>query len=283
MIPVRPRIIPRERFASSSKQASISNLQKLPTELIFQVLSYLDLKSLTDLRTVDFWSKDLIDAFPVYEDLLKYAPEAVQALVDTRLITYFAVSTLNGSLRSDSCVGCDDFGPFLFLPLGKRSCFDCLQHNLLLRVITVPTARKCFDLSKREIDALPKLFNLPGNYGPEHRTVMSRKKLVSVWEAQDRAIELHGGRDEMETAVLNKFMKERTTFLAKLSEWDGLPESARLAGRRPSRPRTPKDILEAPNDPFRFLTQFNDMTVSRWPKMATSAAVLRLLLTNNCL
>lgn len=250
MVPCRPRIIPRQRFASSANRPpTVNSLQKLPTELIFEVLSYLDLKSLTDLRAVDFWAKDLVDVFPAYEHLLRYAPEAVQALSDTRLIASFTASTLHEALRSDTCIGCDDFGPFILLPLGKRCCFNCLQDNLLLRVITVPAARKCFDLSKKTVDALPKLLNLPGNYGPEERQIKSRKNLVSVWEARERAIEQHGGRDEMEAAVLSNTVKEQTTFELKMARW----EESRSLCRRPSRPKSPREIVEAPNDPFQFL------------------------------
>lgn len=251
MIRRQPRIVPHQPFTSSSNRPSTGSLQKLPTELILQVLSCLDLKSLTYMRKVDFWTKDLVDALPAYGQLLKCAAKAVQALADTRLIASFAVSTLHDALRSVTCVGCGDFGPFLFLPLGKRCCFNCLQGNLLLRVITPSDARKCFDLSKKAIDALPKLYSLPGEYGSGNPRVKSRKYLVSVLGAQNLSIELHGGRDQMETAILNKSVKAQTAFALKIAERESQSKTSAV-GKRPPRPKSPKAILEAPEDPYQF-------------------------------
>ncbi|KAK2764583.1 hypothetical protein FQN54_009278 [Arachnomyces sp. PD_36] len=252
MIYREPRILPRQYFTTLPSRSFTNSLRKLPPELLFLIYSYLDLESITKLRTVDRWMKVMIDAFPAYQNLLQHAPMAVQALADTHLLASFSISALYDALRSEACVGCSDFGPFLLLPLGKRCCFNCLQHNLLLRVITVPAAQKCFGLNKSAVDSLPKLHSLPGTYGPESRLVKGRKQLVSVWEAQERGIELHGGRDEMETTVLTNSLKELAAFTRKTEKWSSRSANS-LASRRPVRPKTPKEILEAPNDPFRLL------------------------------
>lgn len=123
---------------------SMGLLDKLPFEILQQVLQLLDFRSLTSIRSLNFASRSVVDALSAFSYMTKYAASALRALSQTRLITRFAVSLLFLLFRTDRCIGCQRFGSFLFLLNCARCCYDCLERDLSLRAIDLLTAREKF-------------------------------------------------------------------------------------------------------------------------------------------
>lgn len=171
-------------------------LDRLPVELIHTVLNRLDLQSLSRLSCVSLQSKAVVEAFPPYRELMHHVPETLRALGKTRLACLHTADVLYSSLKSEQCVSCKQFGPYLFLPTCERCCYGCLQWNPSLRVIPVSFAQSCFKLTQCQLKQLGIMRSVPGRYQLQTRR-KRRLHLVSVKMAKKLALSTHGSIDQI--------------------------------------------------------------------------------------
>ncbi|KAI1429087.1 hypothetical protein F5Y12DRAFT_591485 [Xylaria sp. FL1777] len=183
-----PRKLNREPTHSS-----LGLLGILPTELLFNVLEFLDFPSLFRLMRVSLSWKIVVEALPAYAALRKHVPWELNTLGYTGVIKYYTVSALYGVLLSQKCVSCFEFGGFLFLPTCERICFACLLHNQAYWMFTIEMAQECFLLTDKHAHTLPTLRVIPGAYfvGEQH-TQRWPISLVSVKQAKQLANKVHG-------------------------------------------------------------------------------------------
>ncbi|KAK2739864.1 hypothetical protein FQN57_006440 [Myotisia sp. PD_48] len=168
-------------------------LNALPIELMHYICNMLDFQSLSRLLRTSLRVRSMVESLPAYRDLMEHAPDTLTALGETQLISLHSADLLYKTLRSQHCVSCLEFGPFLFLPRCERCCHDCLRANPALWVMPIAFAKECFRFSPKEMKKLPIMRSIPGVYEVGHEISRNRQlKLVSVRAAKEMALRFHG-------------------------------------------------------------------------------------------
>ena len=181
------------------QSASIGYLDYLPLELIHAVLNSLDFRSLSNLACTSHGGTAAVRSLPAYRNLTKHASAALIALNRMKLITYHSVATIYAALRSENCVRCDEYGPFLFLPTCERCCYRCVQFNHSLSVVSRNMAGMCFGLTPSQLRRIPAMLSLPElksgsmKYSKRQRPVT----LVSLKQARELGLAIHGSQEAM--------------------------------------------------------------------------------------
>ena len=208
------------RLQRIPESSSIGLLDALPTELLHSVFNMLDFQSLSRLSRVSHRGKAAVDSLPAHRDLMEHAPKTLIALSRTKILTFHSASTLHEVLRSKSCECCGDFGPFLFLPTCKRTCYECLHRCRSSRVISLQIARTCFGLSAKHFKQMPVMFSLPGTYSVGHEvTHRRRRKVVSLKQAKELGIAVHGSDESMKTFVALQNAGKLSFSSAVAAQW----------------------------------------------------------------
>ena len=158
----------------------------------------LDFRSLSRLSRVSLQGNEVVTSLPAYRNLIEHALHALAALGHTRLISLHSANALYGTLLSEQCISCGEYGAFLFLPTCERCCYECLCSNQSLWVIPTTLARKCFDLTLSQLKQLPIMQSIPGVYFVGHKISRQRQlKLTSVKAAKELGIMIHGSTKNM--------------------------------------------------------------------------------------
>ncbi len=223
-------------------------MMKLPLELLHIIFSSLEFESLGKLRLVNYAIKQTIEGMPAFRCMVEHASTALRALREGRLISEFSAAQLYNVLRTNRCVGCRDYGPYLLLPTIERCCFNCLTDNLSMRVISTSVAASCFALSGKSICSIPRMYSISGEYDYQWRS--RRQWLLSTKMVREFAVKLHGGEIEMYKKVDANSSKVWTAYIKKWQAW--------LLARRfnvpsPERPLLPNKRLNSADDPFRYM------------------------------
>lgn len=192
------KLPPLKPIPPRSPMQPLGRLDTIPPEILLYVLEYLDFQSLYRFSLVCLRGKLAVESMRSYRHMRIYAGNALVALGKTRLLRYHSAALLYQTLRSSQCVSCFDFGGFLFLPTCERVCFECLYMNQGLHMTTLNTAKKCFDLTDRQLKSIPTLFSIPGTYNVRYN--ISRKRvfrLVCVKQAKQLALQVHGSPESL--------------------------------------------------------------------------------------
>ncbi|EGD89678.1 hypothetical protein H112_03310 [Trichophyton rubrum D6] len=108
---------------------SIGTLDRLPVELLHEILYMLDLKSLSDLRHVSRGGNVAVNALPLYHAIVTHVPYTLDVIRRTGLQSEYTVQRLYKILRTRDCPECGEFGGYIFLLTGERCCSACLNMN----------------------------------------------------------------------------------------------------------------------------------------------------------
>ncbi|RPA75461.1 hypothetical protein BJ508DRAFT_418128, partial [Ascobolus immersus RN42] len=77
--------------------------QKLPPELVTQILLELDILSLTNLRSVNTYTRSLISVLREYRDVYTYARDALRAMIITGAGAFHTIRKLHSTLVDGNC------------------------------------------------------------------------------------------------------------------------------------------------------------------------------------
>ena len=181
------------RIHPKTRMEPLGLLDTLPPEILLCILEYLDFKSLLRLTQVCLRGKQTVESMPAYREMRLYAGDSLIALGKTRLLQQHSAALLRQTLRSGYCVSCFDYGGFLFLPTCERVCFECMHKNRGFHMMTLNTAKKCFDLTDKQLKSIPTLYSIPNTYNV--RNYISRKRMirfVCAKQVKKLALQVHG-------------------------------------------------------------------------------------------
>jgi F-box domain len=164
---------------------SLGQFDKLPLELLSEVLLELDVPTLVAFRCVNRHAMTLVDSFPKFCRVVDNCATVIRAIVATKANS-FTFNTLHNSLSMRDCVGCGRFGGYLYLITCERVCYFCFSRDTAYFPITESTARR-IGITKNLLDQLPHLFSLPGQYTPFEKLSKKRIKLFDRVAMQQRA------------------------------------------------------------------------------------------------
>ncbi|KAL4731096.1 hypothetical protein ACLX1H_000056 [Fusarium chlamydosporum] len=100
---------------------------KLPVEIVTNILAGLDVKSFHSFRQVTRIARDIANAVPQYQQVVRYGPEGVKALYRMSLHDQITYKNLHRALVTEKCRFCGDFGGLLFVVTCTRCCYNCLR------------------------------------------------------------------------------------------------------------------------------------------------------------
>jgi hypothetical protein len=168
-----------EPFASPSS-APLGTLRHLPSEVLVEICSYLDILSSFRLRQVNRMARQVVSGTPAYRDLSTHALDSLRTALRTRIAGWILVSDLYRILCTTECSQCGLFGPLLFLPTVERCCYHCLDSSPNYRVVSLSALSKVSGVSQSQLRRLvPVISTLPGKYDILGNQYKKRLNLVA--------------------------------------------------------------------------------------------------------
>ncbi|CAF9935144.1 hypothetical protein IMSHALPRED_010123 [Imshaugia aleurites] len=216
------------RSPSASKMqeatASLGRLDRLPLETTQNILSNLDLGTLTLLRSISRRTNLLVDSLPAYQKVVTHCPNGLRALLSTRAAQYFTAYDLYNALRAQDCFLCGRFGAFLYLLECQRCCWQCLTSSKNLLPITQASAQSLYRFDAQTLAKIPAALNIPGSYGPKHRRIFPRsgnggvRVALVAYGAVKNALGTWQGREAMTEVYEKAKLETRIAFRGPVSE-----------------------------------------------------------------
>lgn len=154
---------------------SAGQLDRLPPEILIQVLLYTDIPSLTGFRRVNRRARELVDSVPQYAAIIKHCPDVIRAIVSIQAGS-FDCEVLYRTLSTTRCSTCERFGDHLYLISCCRVCYFCFTRRVEYLPLTMGRALRSLDSDgvqlrsaisgRQRLRALnpPTVLSLPGRY-----------------------------------------------------------------------------------------------------------------------
>ncbi|KAI0968723.1 hypothetical protein F4678DRAFT_196690 [Xylaria arbuscula] len=161
----------------------LGSLDRLPLELLHDVLLHVDMHSLFIFRQTNLRSRLIVDSLKQYQMVVSHGLNLLCALLRTRLAISVSLFDFYYVLCTKACAPCGEFGGFISLLTWNRCCFICLQGALEAQVRTLAAVRQQFHLTKAELDQLRSFKTLPGIYSMKESVQKSRITVVSIPQA----------------------------------------------------------------------------------------------------
>lgn len=215
MITINDPPDPPVALQTQDRPSSLGALDRLPAELIHEVLGHLDVQSLARLSRTCCHANAILGSLSSYQHLLSHAADALAALCRTRLIRRHSLSQLDAVLQSQYCETCPGYGAFLFLPTCERCCWQCLQFRKERLVVPPGVASKALGLTLEDVQQLPLMSSVTGRYGTRQLLVDQAMSLVAVAHAMELAISSHGSVENLQEALSHQTFTGRAAYTAR--------------------------------------------------------------------
>lgn len=202
---------------TQDRLSSVGALDRLPTEILQELLNHLDVRSLLRFSQTCYRANGLVGSLSSYRNLLNHAPDALAALSRTKIIHWHSISQLHTVLRSPRCETCPGYGAFLFLPTCDRVCWQCLQFRKERLVVLRVIAGKALGLTEEDQKLLPLMRTIPGRYGIrqlEYDQTIS-PNLVAVVHAMELAISRYGSWERVRETLSEQVTTGKGGFSSK--------------------------------------------------------------------
>ncbi|KAI1423770.1 hypothetical protein F5Y12DRAFT_785827 [Xylaria sp. FL1777] len=176
----------RSSIATPFRQApdtGLGSLQRLPLELLDNVVLSLDMNSLFIFRQVNLRCRELVDSLPQYQRVVAHGLDLFCALLRTELAIHIPLFNFDWALCAKNCAFCGEFAGFVALLLWERCCFKCLRIARETQVQTLTATKRQFHFTKADINQLRSLKTLPGTYTMLGNVYKSRITVVSAHQA----------------------------------------------------------------------------------------------------
>ncbi|KAI1118104.1 hypothetical protein F5Y14DRAFT_401069 [Nemania sp. NC0429] len=166
---------------------AVGQIDKLPAELLIEVMLYLDIPSLTRFRCLNRRAMDIVDSVREYALIIKHCPNVIRAILSIEA-DRFSCHALYKTLTTVRCSSCEVFGDHLYLIDCRRVCYPCFRQRTEYFPLTIglalnffPPARQQRGSSTTRLERLragnyPSVYSLPGRYCPGMGKV-ARKRL----------------------------------------------------------------------------------------------------------
>ncbi|KAF5697249.1 hypothetical protein FMUND_15481 [Fusarium mundagurra] len=106
--------------------AGLSVFDKLPSDVVNNILVRLDIESFRAFRNVNAKAHSITEATLDCKDVMVHGSAALVNIARTGLGRHVTIGEIHLALTSSKCGFCEEYGPFLFLPTCTRVCHECL-------------------------------------------------------------------------------------------------------------------------------------------------------------
>ncbi|KAJ5709149.1 hypothetical protein N7493_010483 [Penicillium malachiteum] len=110
-----------------SSSTGLGFLDRLPPELLSNILYGLDMRSVLIFRQVNVRSREVVHYLPQYNKIVVHGLNTLCGLLRTGLAVHISLLEFYNALSTKSCAFCGEFGGFICLPIWKRCCFKCVE------------------------------------------------------------------------------------------------------------------------------------------------------------
>ncbi len=159
---------------SQPHTSDLGHLHRLPTELLFEILSQLSIPDLVSVRNSNRYARYIVDSIPAFRSILRFAPHTIRGLLAIDTSVHISLSLLYGKLRQRHCDHCGIPSQHLWLPTAARLCHPCIRR------IPVPLLEdevlSSFGLEKDDFASLPSFRFIPGTFANEDGKIRVRGK-----------------------------------------------------------------------------------------------------------
>ncbi|EME39230.1 hypothetical protein DOTSEDRAFT_56677 [Dothistroma septosporum NZE10] len=228
-------------------------LERLPYELVAEILAELDLRSLFDFCAVNQRAMQAADGVPQFKQILKHNTTALRAMLAIQVGSYTSCTDLLRTLKTANCEHCGDFAGYIYLLHCTRVCFLCFTEEMRYLPLTAPQLYRDFGISKISLPGLPFMKSLPGRYSPNGTMCPKSLTLYDRDSAKKAGIAAHGSQAVMEQFVTGNFSR-------KMDEFENR-ERKYINGPPAPKPRRPISALEEhdgrSSNPRRFMSIVN--------------------------
>jgi hypothetical protein len=158
----------------------IGCLDQLSLELLFDILTRLDMHSLFKFRQINLRSRQMVDSLGEYQSVASHGLNLFCALLRTRLAGDVSLLDFYDALCTKECTFCGEFGGFVSLIVWKRCCFECIQKSRETQMQTLAAIRKRCNITKAQLNQIRSFKSLPGVYSMKESTQNFRITLISL-------------------------------------------------------------------------------------------------------
>ncbi|KAJ7747827.1 hypothetical protein B0H16DRAFT_1554735, partial [Mycena metata] len=219
-----------------------SRLESIPPELKLEIYSHFDYNDLLPLSHVSTFWRNLVLQDKRWNEWFEMivnpatGKSARETMASFKLLDVIPKRTIVNlcSPTKLKCALCSMNTSFLFLPLLKRICVDCLEkkEDETLAVVCLSSALTRYDVSEKDVREVVVLHWEETD--PERKKTMGiwRAKLVSAHHVKEVAIEKYEGEDKLATHLQYKKERVRKAYDKRLAEFNtAAAERTRLKKR----------------------------------------------------
>ncbi|KAI2603993.1 uncharacterized protein GGS25DRAFT_506479 [Hypoxylon fragiforme] len=109
-------------------ETDVGVLDILPLELLQDVVSHLDLRSLTSFRSVNRRATEIALSLREYRAITTHYQSSLCVMLAVDTSRRITCRTLYAALRTSTCKRCGDEGGYLFTSTCERLCTHCLSE-----------------------------------------------------------------------------------------------------------------------------------------------------------
>ncbi|KAF2159309.1 hypothetical protein M409DRAFT_60895 [Zasmidium cellare ATCC 36951] len=209
----------------------LGDLDRLPCELIDQILAQIYLRCLFDFRRVNQRAMQAVDGIPEFKQIVKHHLVVIRAVLAIEVASRISCIQLLQTLKTPNCTHCGDFAGYIYALDCRRVCFLCFTKRTDLLPLTARQVFRKFGLDSSLLLDLPRLRSVPGCYSPNEKNCRKRVVLYDPDSAHRAGVALHGSQAammEFAASTLSSHMDEYENRKHKYFE--------KGFGRKPRRP-----------------------------------------------
>lgn len=166
-----------------SSNVGLGSLDRLPLELLIDILDLLDMQSLFQFRQTNLRSRQTVDSLSQYQRAVSHGLNLFCAMLRTKLATDISLLDFDRALCTKTCVFCGQFGGFISILAWKRCCFKCLQESPETQVRSLASVERYLCPIIDESRQLRSFKSLPGTYSMRQLSQKSHIQMVSLDQA----------------------------------------------------------------------------------------------------
>ena len=153
-------------------EKDLGALDLLPLELLQEILSYLDLRSLANFRHANRRATEVVESIPRYKATMTHAGYVIPCILGIETGPWITLGTLYDQICTAKCEKCGDFGGYLYILTCTRVCFYCFTEDKKYLPLLFNDAIRSFGIDRRIIQTLPHMKSIPGEYS----TLMKKRE-----------------------------------------------------------------------------------------------------------
>jgi hypothetical protein len=174
----------------------LGSLEKLPQELIYEILSHLSIETTMRFQHVNRGAREVVYHSKGFQAVVDHTPEALYGVIKARMADTMSIADIYTPLCRTHCEKCGDAGQYLYLPTLTRCCPRCLHLDPAFRTVPLVSFAKENGFSPQRLRKLVTVVSgVPrkeGGYAYGEASCTRRTNFVNYAEAKEAVERITG-------------------------------------------------------------------------------------------